>query len=463
MRRARALPVPATSALLAGLVLAVLPASPAVAEEVVERPAGGVFGVEGNGWGHGRGMSQWGSQGAATLGRTAEEIVSTYYPGTTRTVLAPAPMRVLLQADTDGDLQVHAAAGLTVTNLASGVTEVLPAGPSRWRAYVSTAGLHLQSQTDGAWYPYALKGADVLAGPVRFSAPTFTRVALPGGTSRDYRGVVQAVKTGGIVAATVVVLDLEDYLLGVVPRESPASWRPAALQAQSIAARSYSANKRERVAGAGHWDICDTTQCQVFGGSRLHTSSGVTELEPASTTEAVRATSGVVRTYGGKSILAEFSSSNGGHSTTGGFPYLTARPDPWDGATPNSVHAWKASLPVADLERRFPAVGRLQRVRITARDGNGEWGGRVKTVVLEGVSSTGAPTSVSTTGAGVYGARSWPASIDGLKSSWWLLVAPTPAQAAVPPPSATADPTPPLRPLFKGTGPAGLRPGGVRR
>ena len=94
MRRARTLSVTAASALLAGLALAVVPASPAAAEEVVERPAGGVFAVEGHGWGHGRGMSQWGSQGAATLGRTAEEIVSTYYPGTTRTVLAPAPMRV---------------------------------------------------------------------------------------------------------------------------------------------------------------------------------------------------------------------------------------------------------------------------------------------------------------------------------------------------------------------------------
>lgn len=435
--------------LLAGSAVAATASPAAAAEEVFERPASGVFGIEGHGWGHGRGMSQWGSQGAATLGRTAEEIVSTYYPGTTRTVLAPAPMRVLLQADTDGDLQVQAAAGLTVTDLASGATEVLPAGPSRWRAYVSTAGLHLQSQTGDAWYPYSLRGVDAMAGPVRFSAPSFTRVVLPGGTSRDYRGVVQAVRTGGNVAASVVVLDLEDYLLGVVPRESPASWLPAALQAQSIAARSYSANKRERVAGTGHWDICDSTQCQVFGGSRLHTSSGVTELEPAATTAAVRATAGVVRTYAGKSILAEFSSSNGGHSTAGDVAYLTARPDPWDSATPNTVHAWTASLPVADLERRFPAVGRLQRVRVTARDGKGEWGGRVQGVVLEGVSSTGAPTSVSTTGAGLASARTWPASSDGLKSSWWRILAPAPAGSTVSPASPG--------PLFKGSGPARLR------
>ena len=116
------------------------------------------------------------------------------------------------------------------------------------------------------------------------------------------------------------------------------------------------------------------------------------------------------------------------------------------------MHAWTASLPVADLERRFPAVGRLQRVRVTTRDGNGAWGGRVKAVVLEGVSSTGAPTSVTTTGAGVHGARAWPATSDGLKSSWWRILAPAPAAAPEPaPPSTTA------RPLFKGSGPARLR------
>ncbi|MDT7538964.1 MAG: hypothetical protein QOI82_2549, partial [Actinomycetota bacterium] len=45
----------------------------------------------------------------------------------------------------------------------------------------------------------------------------------------------------------------------------------------------------------------------------------------------------------------------------------------------------------------------------------------VKTVVLEGVSSTGAATSVTTTGAGIYNAHTWPAYSDGLRSSWWQI------------------------------------------
>lgn len=433
----RALPVRRTACaavlgLLGGLLTTVVTASPALAEEVYERPADGIFRVEGRGWGHGRGMSQWGAQGAASQGVSADTITSTYYPGTTRAVLPNSAIRVLLQADEGRDTQVYAAPGLKVTDLATGSTAVLPDGPSRWRATVSSAGLHLQSLTGSTWSPYrpgsATPTVSTYAGPVRFSGPSFVRVAFPDGTSRDYRGAVQAVKTGATTLQTIDVLSLEDYLLGVVPRESSSSWQPAALQAQAIAARSYSANKRSRVPSTARYDICDTTQCQVFGGSRVYKSDGSSiALEPASTTDAVRATAGVVRTYNGTPIFAEYSSSNGGWSTAGNVPYLVARRDDWDGAVPNSVHAWNAALRATDLQSRFPAVGTLKRIRVTARDGNGEWGGRVTSVVLEGVSSTGAATSVSTTGVGVYRARTWPAYSDGLRSSWWRITASTDA------------------------------------
>ena len=45
---------------------------------------------------------------------------------------------------------------------------------------------------------------------------------------------------------TVNVVSLESYLRGVVPREVPASWKPAAVQAQAIAARTYAAYERAR-------------------------------------------------------------------------------------------------------------------------------------------------------------------------------------------------------------------------
>ena len=441
----------AVAAVVGSLLLSAVAApaaSGATVVEVAERPADGVFLVQGRGWGHGRGMSQWGAQGAATAGVGADTILSTYYPGTTRTVLEPTPIRVQLSGDEGADTVVHAAQGLTVTDLASGAMSLLPAGPARWRVAVDSTGLRVESMTGSAWTAFAL-GEAPLAGPVRFSGPEFVRVVYPSGSSRDYRGVVQAVRTAPTALASVVVLPLEDYLLGVVPREAPASWKPAALQAQAIAARSYSANKRERVAGTGSWDICDTTSCQVFAGSRSYTAAGVaTELEPATTTQAVRTTAGVVRTSGGRSIFAEFSSSNGGWSTRGDFAYLVAQRDGWDGLVPNSVHQWTGKVHATDLERRFPAVGTLKRIRVTARDGGGEWGGRVTSVILEGVSSSGAATSVSTNGAGVYASRSWPGTSDGLKSSWWRIPATTTTDAG--PAVSSRVPSMP----FKGSGPA---------
>jgi SpoIID/LytB domain protein len=459
MRRpipARRTALAALAGLAGGLVTSVVVAGPAAAEQVYERPASGIFSVLGHGWGHGHGLSQWGAQGAASQGVDADTITSTYYPGTAKAVLANSPIRVLLQADEGRDTQVYAASGLKVTDNATGKTEVLPGGPARWRATVDAAGLHLSSLTGSTWTPYAIgsgsaapspsasaspssspspstgpspspstspspsPAAPAYAGPLRFSGPDVVRVAFPDGTSRDYRGAVQAVKTGSTTLQSVDVLSLEDYLLGVVPRESSSSWKPAALQAQAIAARSYSAYKRAHASGT--YDICDTTQCQVFGGTRVYASDGSSiALEPASTSDAVRQTAGAVRTYNGAPIFAEFSSSNGGWSTDGGTPYLIPQRDDWDGAVANPVHSWTASLRATDVERRYPAVGTLKRIRVTVRDGNGEWGGRVKTVVLEGVDGSGAATSVSTTGAGIYNARTWPAYSDGLRSSWWTI------------------------------------------
>lgn len=50
----------------------------------IERPSqtSGSFLLEGKGWGHGVGMSQWGAQALASSGWSAEKILSHYYPGT---------------------------------------------------------------------------------------------------------------------------------------------------------------------------------------------------------------------------------------------------------------------------------------------------------------------------------------------------------------------------------------------
>ena len=81
-------------------------------------------------------------------------------------------------------------------------------------------------------------------------------------TGRAYRGEVQALARQGFRLVNLV--DLEDYLRGL--GEVPASWQPAALQVQAVAARTYAL----RATGQGRplgYDLCADTRCQVYIGA----------------------------------------------------------------------------------------------------------------------------------------------------------------------------------------------------
>jgi SpoIID/LytB domain protein len=424
-----------------GVALAALPvasASAVTASQTFVVPANGVFNITGHGWGHGHGLSQWGAQGAASLGIPSSTIVSTYYPGTTASVLANTPIRVRLTATNSFDLAVLPAAGLTVTD-GAGRKLGLTAPATYWRILADSTGQHLQRYVAGNWYGVAVGGATNLTTPVRFTdTANLVSVVYPGLYSRDYRGSVASWLVGASTVINTDTLTMEDYLRGVVPQESSPSWYPAALQAQAIAARTYAAQQRASASIWSTYDICDSSACQAFGGTRLRSSTGViTPIEYPSTDAAIAATAGQIRTYGGLPAFTQFSSSNGGFSVAGGQPYLVAKADPWDGAVPNSMHTWTATLPVSTIQAYYPSVGKLQRLVVTSRDGNGDWGGRINTVVLQGVDSLGHATSVTTTGSALYGIRPFGAYSDGLRSTWWTITngAPVTAPPPTPPPA----------------------------
>ncbi|MBV8986378.1 MAG: SpoIID/LytB domain-containing protein, partial [Acidimicrobiia bacterium] len=162
--------------------------------------------------------------------------------------------------------------------------------------------------------------------------------------NNQYRGAMEVTGAGGGVS-TINELALDDYVGGIA--EVPSSWPVEALKAQAIAARSYALNRKAqspasapyRQAGA---DICNTDSCQVYGGvAREQQDAG------SNWTAAVKATAGQVVLYNGAPIFAEYSSSNGGRSVAGSFPYLKSVSDPDDAASP--LHHWHYSMPLAAL------------------------------------------------------------------------------------------------------------------
>ncbi len=378
--------------LLAGAPAALVlgSASPASAEEYYAVPAGGLP-ITGHGYGHGHGMGQYGAQGAALQGIGYRDILAHYYPGTSVGPLpAPSTVRVLISEDTDDDLTVRPDPGLALAD-ADGARWELPPGPTAWRVRADAAAAqHVEQLVGGAWQPWTSPDGRSAFTQLRAEGPARVRVDLPGGGGRAYRGTVTAVRVSGTAIDTVNTVDFEKYLYGVVPRESPASWRPAALQAQAVAARTYSAWKRAASTAKGY-DLCSTTACQVYGGSASYGTSGtLTELETASTDAAVDSTAGEVRLYGGKPAFTEFSASTGGWNSAGGQPYLVAGADPWDDFSGNPVHTWTATLSPSAIGAAYPSVGSVRALRVLARDGGGEWGGRITSLSVEGVSPTGA-------------------------------------------------------------------------
>src|SRR5664280_33177 len=180
-----------------------LQVSAAQAEETVLLPPGVVLTLEGHGWGHGHGLSQYGAQGAALQGVPASTILATYYPGTTAGHLADSPMRVLVQESLPDQLQVAATSGLAVVDADTGTTYALPARPARWRLVSGGAGLAVQSGDGSRWQPWtAPNGRSAFGSRATFAGPPRLRLFLTGGGSHDYRGTLTALRgTAPAVAA----------------------------------------------------------------------------------------------------------------------------------------------------------------------------------------------------------------------------------------------------------------------
>ncbi len=150
---------------------------------------------------------------------------------------------------------------------------------------------------------------------VRFSekaeetASAFVVPATPGDTlSLDgvaYRGVLEV--RGDEAGLTVVnVVNVEDYLRGVVPNElSPLAFpQIEALKAQAVAARTYALRNRGKFADRGY-DLCATSACQVYKGK---------SSEHPVSDEAIEDTRGIIATYEGAPIEAFYTSTCGGHT-----------------------------------------------------------------------------------------------------------------------------------------------------
>ncbi|HET6569927.1 MAG TPA: SpoIID/LytB domain-containing protein [Solirubrobacterales bacterium] len=298
--------------------------------------------VAGHGFGHGVGMSQYGAYGYAEHGKGYRFILRHYYSGTTIGRLRGTRLVRVLVDISGGDVRFGGATGACGRSL------------DPRRHYVARrVGRSVQLR--------AARGRALANCGRKLRAAGHGRVSIDG---RAYRGALEVVPTAesdGSLNA-VNALPVDQYVKGVVPNESPASWPLAALQAQAVAARSYAL--ADQVGGNG-FDLYADTRSQVYGGL---------ESEAARGNRAADTTRGQVVMYGGKVAETFFSACSGGHTESvqnvffgPPVPYLVGVPDPYDGACP--LHSWKLSFSGREISAKLGAhlKGQLKRVVVTRR------------------------------------------------------------------------------------------------
>lgn len=360
----------------------------------VSLSAGSEITLIGHGHGHGRGMGQWGAFGYAKRGWSAAQILSHYYGGTTAGKASNPDVSVALTKQ--GSVNVRADAGMRVGGQ--------PVAPGQ---AVSLSGSTATITT-------GCGGAAVRTVAAQFVEPINMAPSRPAaeflkmcGSGEAYRGAL------GLDGGRVVnKLNVDDYVKGVIPRESSPGWGDQggmeALKAQAVAARTYAL-----AAIAGGKKLDDTQNSQVYGA--------VAGEDPR-TNAAADATAGQIRLSGGKPAFTEFSASTGGFTAGGNFPAVI---DEGDSVAP--VHNWTATVSAGSIGSAF-GVGALRSFEVIEANGLGPEDGRAVKVRAVGSGGTKEVTGEQ--------AR----TLLQLKSAWFAVKGQTARPKIVKPPTGPTSP-----------------------
>lgn len=143
----------------------------------------------------------------------------------------------------------------------------------------------------------------------------------------------------------VNLVEIQEYLKGVVPNEMPIRFGLEALKAQTIAARNYVLAPRTKA--YEEFDVVDSVASQVYYGANTETDIS---------TRAVIETDGVVALYDNEPILTLYSSTAGGYTES----YANAFSDPNSKIFPSEHKPYLAAVPD---EEEFPKLNDEDKAR----------------------------------------------------------------------------------------------------
>ena len=182
------------------------------------------------------------------------------------------------------------------------------------------------------------------------------------------------------------LVNLESYVKGVIPYEMNNQWPGAALQAQAICARTYACRDSKHTTAYG-FDVCNTTDCQVYYGYSGSNGNGPN----ANTNAAVESTAGLKLYHEGDMVQnAVYHASNGGATEDvanvwgSTRAYLVGKEDPYEALVSIPNYNWTVTYTAAELtwilEEKGYSIGTVKNVYVSEYTPLGN----VKKVTFEG-------------------------------------------------------------------------------
>ncbi len=179
-------------------------------------------------------------------------------------------------------------------------------------------------------------------------------------TGFRYYGGFEFLRYSGEGLTVISVVNVEDYVKGVIPYEMSSSWPIETLKAGAIAARNYVQYNYGKYAAYG-FDIVNDAKDQVYRG--LNAASATTD-------RACDETRNQYMTYNGTLCCAYYFSSDGGATEStenvwvAALGYCRGKIDPFEAALSSGVMRWSKDFTAVAMGEKL-GLGKVTNVECT--------------------------------------------------------------------------------------------------
>ena len=370
--------------IISSIVLSFFPTS------IFINPAQGVpneWIIVGSGWGHGVGLSQYGALGQALDGKSWQDILAHYYPGTNLTEspsdkqitvgLSQDKTAVFVRLDKlseDAQLEVSID-GNAVATLGSGTVIRVE---SNSNAIVSSGGAdgRAEARGSGKKVSFRISTGSGLINTNSGSPDTNAGSSLATPGHRYKYGILNVVYGGDNdgrpdLYTSISMRLADEYLLGI--GEMSSTWNKAALVAQVVASRSYGLGKlNSGLRGNCGCHIYNNATDQVYVGYSKESDAWRDAVNSAMTSSNQPA----VLTYGGKAVTAYFASSTGGRTMStmdawgGNVSWSQSVDDNWSINARNPNARWGVRLSQSGMATAL-GLSNVQSIEVVERYSSG--------------------------------------------------------------------------------------------